>query len=202
MTIDMPTLHQVVPGEQTMLKARFGAGLLAMALAMTLTVSARPAIAASAAEINRNVDEALASMYTAVPDTRQLANQAKAVLVFPNIVKAGFLFGAQYGEGALRQRGKTVGYYNTAAASYGLQAGAQRFGYALFFMSDSALKYLSTSGGFELGVGPSIVVLDAGTARALTSTTIQNDIYAVFFDQKGLMAGLGLQGSKISRMAK
>jgi lipid-binding SYLF domain-containing protein len=202
MIIDMPTLHQVVPGERTMLKARFGAGLLAMALAMTLTVSARPAVAASAAEINRNVDEALASMYAAVPDTRQLASQAKAVLVFPNIVKAGFLFGAQYGEGALRQRGKTVGYYNTAAASYGLQAGAQRFGYALFFMSDSALKYLSTTGGFELGVGPSIVVLDAGTARALTSTTIQNDIYAVFFDQRGLMAGLGLQGSKISRMDK
>ena len=185
-----------------MLKARFGAGLLAMALAMTLTVSARPAAAASAAEINRNVDEALASMYASVPDTRQLASQAKAVLVFPNIVKAGFLFGAQYGEGALRQRGKTAGYYNTAAASYGLQAGAQRFGYALFFMSDSALKYLSTTGGFELGVGPSIVVLDSGTARALTSTTIQNDIYAVFFDQRGLMAGLGLQGSKISRMDK
>jgi lipid-binding SYLF domain-containing protein len=122
--------------------------------------------------------------------------------VFPNIVKAGFLLGAQYGEGALRQRGKTVGYYNSAAASYGLQAGAQRFGYALFFMSDSAVNYLNTSGGFELGVGPSIVVLDTGTARALTSSTIQNDIYAVFFDQRGLMAGLGLQGSKISRMDK
>jgi lipid-binding SYLF domain-containing protein len=202
MIIDMPTLPQVGPGERTMLKARFGAGLLAVALAMTVTISAKPANAASAAEINRDVEAALASMYAAVPDTRQLASQAKAVLVFPNIVKAGFLFGAQYGEGALRQRGKTVGYYNTAAASYGLQAGAQRFGYALFFMSDSAVKYLSTSGGFELGVGPSIVVLDAGTARALTSTTIQNDIYAVFFDQRGLMAGLGLQGSKISRMDK
>jgi lipid-binding SYLF domain-containing protein len=120
--------------------------------------------------------------------------------VFPSIVKAGFLFGAQYGEGALRQRGKTVGYYNTAAASYGFQAGAQRFGYALFFMSDSAINYLSSSGGFELGVGPSIVVLDQGKARALTSTTMQNDIYAVFFDQTGLMAGAGIQGSKISRM--
>jgi lipid-binding SYLF domain-containing protein len=202
MTTDMPTLHQVVRGERTMLKARLGAGLLAVALALTVTISAQPAVAASAAEINRDVDAALASMYAAVPDTRQLASQAKAVLVFPNIVKAGFLFGAQYGEGALRQRGKTVGYYNTAAASYGLQAGAQRFGYALFFMSDSAVNYLHTSGGFELGVGPSIVVLDTGTARALTSTTMQNDIYAVFFDQRGLMAGLGLQGSKISRMAK
>ena len=202
MTNDMPTLHQVVRGERTMLKARLGAGLLAVALAMTVTISAKPAFAASAAEINREVDAAVASMSAAVPDTRKLASQAKAVLVFPNIVKAGFLFGAQYGEGALRQRGKTVGYYNTAAASYGLQAGAQKFGYALFFMTDSAVKYLNDSGGFELGMGPSIVVLDTGTATAFTSSTIQSDIYAVFFDQRGLMAGLGLQGSKISRMDK
>ena len=202
MTNDMPTLHQVVRGERTMVKARLGAGLLAVALAMTVTISATPAFAASAAEINREVDAAVASMSAAVPDTRKLASQAKAVLVFPNIVKAGFLFGAQYGEGALRQRGKTVGYYNTAAASYGLQAGAQKFGYALFFMTDSAVKYLNDSGGFELGMGPSIVVLDSGTATAFTSSTIQSDIYAVFFDQRGLMAGLGLQGSKISRMEK
>lgn len=202
MTNDMPTLQQVVRGERTMLKARLGAGLLAVALAMTVTISAKPALAASAAEINREVDAAVASMSAAVPDTRKLASQAKAVLVFPNIVKAGFLFGAQYGEGALRQRGKTVGYYNTAAASYGLQAGAQKFGYALFFMTDSAVKYLNDSGGFELGMGPSIVVLDTGTATAFTSSTIQSDIYAVFFDQRGLMAGLGLQGSKISRMDK
>jgi lipid-binding SYLF domain-containing protein len=173
-----------------------------VALALTVTLTTDPAIAASAAEINRKVDAALASMYASVPDTRQLASRAKGVLVFPDIVKAGFLFGAQYGEGALRVRGKTAGYYNTAAASYGLQAGVQAFGYALFFMSDSALNYLSTSGGFELGVGPSIVVLDVGTAKALTSTTIQHDIYAVFFDPRGLMAGLGLQGSKISRMDK
>jgi lipid-binding SYLF domain-containing protein len=202
MTIDMPTLQQVIAGERTMFKARRGAGLLAVALAMTVTIAAEPAIAASAAEINREVDAAVAGMYASVPDTRQLASRAKAVLVFPNIVKAGFLFGAQYGEGALRARGKTVGYYSSVAASYGLQAGVQTFGYALFFMSDSALNYLNTSGGFELGVGPSIVVLDEGAARALTSTTIQHDIYAVFFDQRGLMAGLGLQGSKISRMNK
>lgn len=187
-----------------MFKARLGAGLLAVALAITVTITAGPARAgsgaASGAAIDRDVDAALASMYATVPNARDLANRAKAVLVFPSIVKAGFLLGAQYGEGALRERGKTVGYYNSAAASYGLQAGVQVFGYALFFMSDSALNYLSTTGGFELGVGPSIVVLDAGTARALTSTTIQNDIYAVFFDQRGLMAGLGLQGSKISRM--
>jgi len=90
----------------------------------------------------------------------------------------------------------------TVAASYGLQAGVQSFGYVLFFMTDSAVAYLGKSDGFEIGVGPSIVVLDQGKAKTLTTTTGQSDIYAFIFDQKGLMAGLGLQGSKISRMDK
>ena len=185
-----------------MFSLRRGAGLLAMALAITVTMTAQPAGAASRAEINRDVDAALAILYAKDPDARTLTSQAKAVLVFPSIVKAGFLFGAQYGDGALREKGKTVGYYNTVAASYGLQAGVQVFGYALFFMTDSALQYLANSGGFELGVGPSIVVLDAGAAKALTTTTAQHDMNAIFFNQKGLMAGLGLQGSKISRIDK
>jgi lipid-binding SYLF domain-containing protein len=180
------------------LRTRRTAGLLGLTLA--LAVSAGPAGAGSAAEIDRDVDAALASMYAGVPGARQLGNQARGVLVFPAIVKAGFLFGAQYGDGALRQKGATVGYYNSVAASYGYQAGVQVFGYALFFMTDSALRNLDATGGFELGTGPSIAILDAGAARALTTTTMQHDIYAVFFDQRGLMAGLGVQGSKISRI--
>ena len=185
-----------------MFNVRLGASLLAVALALNVTMTAAPAAAASKAEINRDVNSALEILYAKDPDARTLASQAKAVLVFPNIVKAGFMFGAQYGEGALRERGKTVGYYNTASASYGLQAGVQVFGYALFFMTDSAVQYLSKSGGFELGVGPSIVVLDAGAAKALTTTTAQKDMYAIFFNQRGLMAGVGLQGTKISRIDK
>jgi lipid-binding SYLF domain-containing protein len=171
-----------------------------LAVAMTLTLTADLAVAASAAEIDREVDFALTRMFDNVPNAKSLSSQAKGVLVFPSIVKAGFLFGAQYGEGALRRQGRRAGYYNTVAASYGLQAGVQAFGYALFFMSDSALRHLETSGGFELGTGPSVVILDTGAARALTTTTMQHDIYAVFFDQRGLMAGLGLQGSKITRI--
>jgi lipid-binding SYLF domain-containing protein len=95
-----------------------------------------------------------------------------------------------------------VGYYSTVAASYGLQAGAQSFGYALFFITDKALDYLKKSEGWEIGVGPSIVIVDEGIAKSLTTTTAKSDIYAFFFDQKGLMAGLGLQGSKITRIEK
>jgi lipid-binding SYLF domain-containing protein len=184
-----------------MFNLRLGAGLLAVALAINVTMT-WPAIAASRAEINRDVDAALAILYAKDPDARTLTGRAKAVLVFPSIVKAGFLLGAQHGEGALREKGKTVGYYNTVAASYGLQAGVQVFGYALFFMTDSALQYLAKSDGFELGVGPSIVVLDTGAAKAFTTTTAQKDMYAIFFNQRGLMAGMGLQGSKISRIDK
>jgi lipid-binding SYLF domain-containing protein len=183
-----------------MFKARIGASLLAFALVVTTSMNARPVVAGSMPQLDRDVDAALANLYAGTPGARSLERRGKAILVFPNIIKAGFLFGAQYGDGALRRRGKTVGYYNSVAASYGFQAGLQAFGYVLFFMSDSALRYLDESGGFELGVGPSVVVLDAGQAAALTTTTMQSEIYAVIFDQTGLMAGVGIQGSKISRI--
>lgn len=158
-------------------------------------------LAGTGAEIDRDVDFALQKLYENNPAARQLARQAKGILVFPSIVKAGFMVGAQYGRGgALRVRGRTVGYYNSVAASYGLQAGVQSFGYALFFMNDAAMNYLNRSEGWELGVGPSIVIVDAGVARSLTTTTAKDNVYAFIFDQKGLMAGLGLQGSKITRI--
>ena len=161
----------------------------------------RPAGAADAEGIDRDVSAALDALFSTTPEAKTLAGRARGILVFPNIVKAGFLVGAQYGEGSLLKNNKTAGYYNIAAASYGLQAGIQGFGYALVFMTDSALDYLNKSGGFEIGSGPSIVVVDAGKAKTLSTSTIRDDIYAFTFGQKGLMAGLGLQGSKITRIS-
>lgn len=157
-------------------------------------------MAADAASIDHDVDAALKKLYETTPAARTLAPKAKAILLFPNIVKAGFLFGAQYGNGALRERSKTVGYYNIAAVSYGLQAGVQAFAYAMFFMNDSSLQYLKKAAGIEIGVGPSIVLVDAGMAKTLTTTTAKEGVYAFVFGQEGLMAGLGLQGSKITEI--
>ena len=180
--------------------------IVGTAIILTMATAAlmrpHPVMAASAAELDREAAAALQTLYASEPAAKGLGAKAKGILVFPSIIKAGFIVGGQYGEGALRKGSKTVAYYNTVAASYGLQAGAQSFGYALFFMTDSALKYLDKSGGWEIGTGPSIVVLDSGTARALTTTTAKADIYAFFFSQQGLMAGLGLQGSKISKINK
>jgi len=114
----------------------------------------------------------------------------RLILIFPRVIKGGFMVGGQYGEGALFKNGKCTGFYNSVAASYGLQIGAQAFGYVLFLMTDDALAYLDKTEGLEIGVGPSFVAVDKGMARSLTTTTAKEDIYAFFFDQKGLMAGL------------
>ena len=156
------------------------------------------ALADTAAEIDSAVEIALQKLYRQAPAAKELSKVAKGVLVFPNVIKAGLVIGGQYGEGSLLKGGKTVGYYKSIAASYGLQAGAQSFGYALFFLSESALEYLTKSQGWEIGVGPSVVIVDEGLAKSMTTTTAKEDIYAFFFDQKGLMAGLGIQGSKIT----
>ena len=175
---------------------------LILAFAVMAVAPARQGLAADAAGLNEDAAAALAALYKQQPAAQMLGEHAKAILIFPNIVKAGFMVGGQYGEGVLQKGGKTVGYYNSMAASYGLQAGVQAFGYALFLMTDSAVKYLDNSKGWELGVGPSIVVLDAGTAKNLTTTTLKQDVYGFIFDQKGLMAGLGIQGTKITKVSK
>ncbi|MGH8657656.1 MAG: YSC84-related protein [Gammaproteobacteria bacterium] len=178
-------------------------GLLVTAIAALSgcqTTGSQPSNTSAAAQIDREVDAALITLYDTVPSAKVLAEQAKGILVFPSIVKGGFVVGAQYGRGALREAGRTVGYYSSLAASYGLQAGIQSFGYALFFMDDAALSYLDRSEGWEVGVGPSIVVLDHGKAKAITTTTLKDDVYAFIFHQQGLMAGIGLQGSKITKI--
>ncbi len=165
-------------------------------------VSPNLASGASAAEIDSGARKALQTLYAQSPSAKTLGKQAKAILVFPNIVKGGFIVGGQYGEGALYVNGKLAGYYSTVQASYGLQAGVQKFGYALFLMNDSAMDWVNKTNGWEVGTGPSIVIMDVGKARAMTTTTLHSEIYGIFFSQRGLMGGLGLQGTKITRIGK
>jgi lipid-binding SYLF domain-containing protein len=165
-----------------------------------IALSANVAVGASASQIDRNATESLTTLYKSTPGAKALADKAVAVLVFPSIVKGGFIIAGQFGDGALRKGGKTVAYYRSLAASYGFQAGAQAFGYVLFFMDDASVKYLDKSDGWEVGTGPSLVVLDAGFGKNMSTTTLQKGVYAFIFDQKGLMGGVGIQGTKITRI--
>ncbi|HMJ49028.1 MAG TPA: lipid-binding SYLF domain-containing protein [Burkholderiales bacterium] len=177
------------------------AALILAMVAMPL-MSARSALAATAEEIDRDAAAALNRLYDQEPKAKELGELAKGILVFPKIYKAGFIGGLHFGEGTLLVNGKSVGYYNSVEGSYGLQAGVQRFSYVLFIMKDQVLEDFQNSSGFELGVGPSVVVVDAGVAKSMTTTTLKSDIYAFIFGQKGLMAGLGVKGSKITKINK
>lgn len=162
---------------------------------------ATPARAASAHALTRDGEAALRRLYAAQPRTRTLGGRARAILIFPQIVKIGVLLaGGQTGDGVLLVKGKPAGYFNLSAASFGPQAGGQTFAYALFFMTEAALDYLNKSDGWAIGTGPNVVVVDRGAAATLDSTTLREDVYAVPFAQKGLMAGIDLNGSKITRI--
>ena len=156
---------------------------------------------ASASRISRDARAALRSLCAQNPGARALKTHAKGVLVFPSVVKAGLIVGGQGGNGAMiRDTGEISGFYQTAAASYGLQAGVQEFGYALFLMDDDAFRNINRSGGWEIGSAPSLVIVDQGMATSLTTATVNKGTYAFFFNQRGLMGGLSLQGSKITRI--
>jgi lipid-binding SYLF domain-containing protein len=181
-----------------MTRSRRAVTAMLLAQLCGLIVATPLARASSARELEGDSRHALQNLYAAQPQAARLAKRAKAILIFPNIIKGAFVIGAQTGNGVLLVNGKVSGYYNISAASFGLQAGGKAFSYALFFITNSALKYLSRSDGWAIGSGPSVVVVDKGAAADISSTTLTQDVYAFPFGQRGLMGGLGLEGSKIT----
>ncbi|KAA0978528.1 YSC84-related protein [Pseudomonas sp. ANT_J28] len=154
--------------------------------------------AATAEDLNADSKQALQTLYKSTPFAKTISQNAKAVLVFPKIIKAGLVFGGSYGEGVLMKGSKVDSYYNSVTGSWGLQAGAQSYGYAVFLMTDKAVNYVRETKGWEVGVGPTVVVVDEGVAKNLSSSTLKDDAYAFIFDQQGLMAGVSIEGTKIS----
>jgi lipid-binding SYLF domain-containing protein len=194
----------IVQSVKTRMRLAIAAIALGVAVpAMTLVLNVLTpgvALGATKSEINRSATQALTTLYKNNPGAKSLGDKAVGVLIFPSIVKGGFIIAGQFGDGVLRKSGKAVAYYRSLAASYGFQAGVQAFGYVLFFMDNASLQYLDKSGGWELGTGPSLVVLDSGFAKSMSTTTLQKGVYAFIFNQKGLMGGAGIQGTKITKI--
>jgi len=181
--------------------------LFPLFLLIGVTFGSLSAAAEERNSLDNDVHAAIAKLLETSPAAKRLASSWEGALVFPNVVKAGFMFGVLYGDGALVRAKQGGGYYiasyyNMAAASYGFQAGVQSFGYVLVLMTHAAVENVETRQGWELGVGPSIVIVDAGMAKTLSTETAKSDVYAFTFGQKGLMGGLGLQGTKITKLEK
>ncbi|WP_035611775.1 YSC84-related protein [Haloferula sp. BvORR071] len=180
--------------------------LLALSGALLSQCAHEPVTQANAAnssrkQISADSRAALRDLYASNPSARHLGKHASGILVFPHVMKGGFVVGAEGGNGALfGSDGGTRGYYQTAGASWGLQAGVQKFGYALFLMNKQEVANLDQAAGWSVGSSPSLVVVDKGVASELTTKNISKGTYAFIFDQKGLMGGLGLKGTKITRI--
>ncbi len=174
----------------------------ATATAVLLAGLAGTASAADAANLDQDSAQALQTLYKARPVAEAIGKKAKAILVFPKVVKAGLVFGGSYGEGVLMRGDKVTEYFNTVSASWGWQAGAESYAYVVFLMSDKAVNYLEKSKGWEFGVGPSLVVVNDGVAKNLSTSTLKDDAYAFITDQQGLMASLSIEGTKISRIKR
>jgi len=175
-----------------------------MALA-TLCIAAfqtSDAGAATAREINVSVNATLKNFLKDVKGAKEYLNAAKGVLVFPNVYKAGFGIGGEYGEGALRIGGKTVDYYSTVAGSFGFQLGAQKKTLILVFMQNGALNSFRESNGWKAGVDGSVALVTVGIGGSIDTTNIKDPIVAFAFDQKGLMYNLTIEGSKFSKIKK
>ena len=180
------------------LRRYFAGAILSLAALGSLT--ALPAHADSRAKLSEAGVVALNRLEASNPRSRYFARHARAVLVFPSVLKAGLIFGGETGNGVLLVHGRPDGFYNLSGGSWGLQIGGQDFSYALFFMTSSSMAYLRRADGFAAGTGPSIVVVNKGAAAEADSTTLTHDVYAFPFNAKGLMADLTLQGTKISRI--
>ncbi len=175
--------------------------MLATASLVSMSVM-NPAGAATHEDLDKDSKQALQTLYKTEPLAETLSRTAKAVLVFPNIVKAGLVFGGGYGEGELLRGSKVIDYYNSVTGSWGLQIGAQSYGYAVFLMTDDAVRYIEETKGWEIGVGPTVVVVDEGVAKNLSTSSLKDDAYAFIFSQQGLMAGVSIEGTKISRIKR
>jgi len=175
---------------------------LAVAAAVAVWGIAGTAYAQDVSRLNADAQRALDKLIASIPAAKALNEKAEAVLVFPRITKVGLVFGGQHGEGVLFRGGKPAGYFANMGASWGLQAGVQQYGYAMFFMNERALGALTSTAGFEIGVGPSVVVVDQGMAKLMTTMNLDSDIYAFVFSQRGLMAGVGLRGNRIVAVSR
>lgn len=170
---------------------------LLVALSMSTSV-----LAATSQDLDKESQQSLSTLYKTNVLAEKLSHSAKGVLIFPNVVKAGLVFGGGYGEGELIEGSKIAGYYNSVTGSWGLQAGAQSYGYVVFLMNTKAVEYIHSSHGWEIGVGPTVVIVDEGVAKNLSTSTLKDDAYAFIFNQQGLMAGVSIEGTKVSEIKR
>jgi len=171
---------------------------------MALIIGSFPVFsyAATASEIDASVNASLDRFVKEVKGAKEFLDAAKGVLIIPKVIQGGVVVGAEYGEGALRIGGKTVGYYNIASGSFGAQLGGQEKDIILVFMSKEVLKKFRTSKNWRAGVDAKVTLVNIGADESLDTTKFKQPVVGFVFGQKGLMAGATIEGSKFTKLKK
>jgi len=173
---------------------------LSLGACTTTTTTGKSDDATMRRDINAGVDNTLERLYKEVRGSRELVGKANGILVFPNVLAAGFVVGGEYGKGALRERGAHLGYYSVASVSVGFQAGAQSKAMVILFMTQDALNKFRNSKGWTAGADASVAIIKVGANGDIDTTTANNPVDAFVLTNTGLMANLNLEGTKISRL--
>ncbi|MDR6504144.1 lipid-binding SYLF domain-containing protein [Burkholderia ambifaria] len=126
--------------------------------------------------------------------------KAHGALVFPSVVSTTFVVGGEYSDGALRVGRETVGYYNTAAGSIGFQVGAQSHALVFPFMTRGASEQFRKRDGWSVGADATVAVVKVGANGAVDFTTATAPVQAFVLTNTGLMAGVSLEGTKVTRI--
>ncbi|WDD90378.1 twin-arginine translocation pathway signal (plasmid) [Burkholderia sp. FERM BP-3421] len=150
--------------------------------------------------IDAGVDSTLTRLYGTANGSRELVHRARGVLTFPSVVDAGFIVGGQYGEGSLRVDGRTTGYYSTVTGSIGFQAGMQSRAIVFLFMTEESLARFRSVDGWSAGGDASVAVLKVGANGDIDTSSASNQVDAFVLTNSGLMAGVSLQGTKVTRL--
>ncbi|WP_322105393.1 YSC84-related protein [Paraburkholderia sp. J41] len=150
--------------------------------------------------IDSSIDATMQKLYSTVSGSRELVAKSRGVLVFPSVLQAGFIVGAQYGEGALRVGGSSVGYYSTVSGSFGLQAGAQSKALIFCFMNQQALDQFRNTDGWSAGADASVALVTIGANGAIDTNTATKPVEVFVLTNAGLMGDVSLAGTKVSRL--
>jgi len=176
--------------------------LFVVCMAVIIGILPVSSYAATANEIDAGVNASLDRFVKEVKGAQEFLDAAKGVLIMPGVIQGGLVIGAEYGEGALRIGGKTVAYYNVISGSFGYQIGAQKKDIILVFMDDAVLEKFRNSENWRAGVDAKVTVVNVGADESLSTLKFQQPVVGFVFDQKGLMAGATIEGSKFSKLKK
>ena len=173
---------------------------VAAGVAVTLILASCSTTSSERSDIDARARAALQDLYRTTPAAKSLANSSAGVLVFPSVTQGGLIVGGQYGEGVMFKGGRPDAYYNVAGGSFGLQAGAETFSQAYYFTTPAALKTFEDTKGFEVGAGLDFAVADVAASGDISSSTLQKPLVIFVWGQQGLMAGVKVEGQKITRL--